>query len=140
MSYGYTKTTNSTFDAAVKEIKDALKDQGFGVISEIDLQAKLKEKLGVDYGKYLILGACDPKSAYEVLQKEKEIGLLLPCNVIVYEDEGQVKISTILPLKALELTGNKEIHDIAIDIEKKLKAAVDEACKEQRQNQTKNVE
>ena len=130
MSYGYTKTTDSTFDTAVQKIKDALKDQGFGVISEIDLQAKLKEKLGVDYGKYLILGACDPKSAYEVLQKEKEIGLLLPCNVIVYEDEGQVKISTILTLKALELTGNKEICDIAIGIEEKLKAAVDEACKE----------
>lgn len=128
MSYGYTKTTNSAFDTAVQKIKDTLKDQGFGVISEIDLQAKLKEKLGVDYGKYLILGACDPKSAYEVLQKEKEIGLLLPCNVIVYEDEGKVKISTILPLKVLELTGNSEIHDIAVEIEERLKNAVDEAC------------
>ncbi len=131
MSYGYTKRASSSFDAAVRKTRDALKEQGFGIISEIDMQAKLKEKLGVEYDRYIILGACDPKSAYAILQKEKEIGLLLPCNVIIYEDEGNVKISTILPLKALEITGNKEVCGIAAEVEAKLKHAVDGACGEE---------
>lgn len=128
MTYGYTKETSDNFDDAVCKIKDALKEQGFGIVMEIDLQAKLREKLGIEYGHYLILGACNPKSAYAVLQKEKEIGLLLPCNIIVYEDDGGIKISTILPLQALEITSNNEIRDIASDVETRLKQAVDKAC------------
>src|SRR5688572_25261293 len=87
ITYGYSRTLDLAYEQAVESTREALKAEGFGVLSEIDIKDKLKEKLGVDFRKYVILGACNPALAYETLQQELEIGLLLPCNVIVYELE-----------------------------------------------------
>ena len=84
MSYGYSKETNLDFNEAVEKTKEELKTEGFGVLTEIDVKKTLKAKLDVDYDDYVILGACNPGFAYKALQAEKEIGLLLPCNVIIY--------------------------------------------------------
>ena len=87
--YGYKKQVDMSYDAAVQNTRDELQKEGFGILTEIDVKATLKKKLDVDYDKYIILGACNPPFAYKALQAEKEIGLLLPCNVIVYEDQGK---------------------------------------------------
>ncbi len=123
--YGYTKKTNLSFQQAVEKIKETLKEQGFGILTEIDVKATLKKKLGVDFENYLILGACNPPLAYKALQTEHEIGLLLPCNVIVYEKEGEVFVSALLPSKALSIVENPELSEVAEKAEEKLKKAVD---------------
>jgi uncharacterized protein (DUF302 family) len=86
--YGYKRTVNLPYERTVERAREALASQGFGVLCEIDLRQKLKEKLGVDFRKYVILGACNPPLAYESLQTELDIGLLLPCNVVVYEEDA----------------------------------------------------
>ena len=123
--YGYTKKTNLSFQQAVEKIKETLKEQGFGILTEIDVKATLKKKLGVDFENYFILGACNPPLAYKALQTEHEIGLLLPCNVIVYEKEGEVFVSALLPSKALSIVDNPELSEVAEKAEEKLKKAVD---------------
>ena len=87
--YGFSKTIDVPYEEAIEKVRAALKEEGFGVLSEIDIQEKLKEKLGVDFRRYVILGACNPPLAYKTLQEELEIGLLLPCNVIVYEADAK---------------------------------------------------
>ena len=94
-NYGISKEVNLTFEQAIEKVKEELKKEGFGVLTEIDVKETLKKKLNVDYDKYIILGACNPNLAYKTLSAEKEIGLLLPCNVIVYEDKGKVIVSAI---------------------------------------------
>ena len=89
--YGFSKTVDIPFDEAIEKTRAALKEEGFGVLSEIDIKEKLKEKLDVDFRRYTILGACNPPLAYKTLQEELQIGLLLPCNVIVYEAEDAKK-------------------------------------------------
>lgn len=107
-AYGLRITTPLPFDDAVTRATDVLKAEGFGVLTTIDMQAKLKEKLGRDMGKYVILGACNPPLADRALQAEPEIGLLLPCNVIVYEQaNGPTVVSAMAPLAALGLVGQK---------------------------------
>ncbi len=123
--YGYTKKTNLSFQQAVEKIKETLKEQGFGILTEIDVKATLKKKLGVDFENYLILGACNPPLAYKALQAEHDIGLLLPCNVIVYEKEGEVFVSALLPSKALSIVDSPELSEVAEEAEEKLKKAVD---------------
>ena len=103
MKYSYTKKVTLPFEEAVTKVKDALGAEGFGVLTEIDVKATMKKKLDVDYENYLILGACNPQFAHKALQAEKEIGLLLPCNVIVYEDNSDVYVSTILPSSAMSV-------------------------------------
>lgn len=123
--YSYKKQINGSFEEVVKKTKEALKNEGFGVLTEIDVKETLKKKLDVDYEDYIILGACNPHFAYKALQAEKEIGLMLPCNVIVYKQDNSVFVSTILPTIAMSSVDNPELKGIAEEVELKLKKVVD---------------
>ena len=125
MSYGYKKKVNLSYAQAVERTKDELKKEGFGVLTEIDVKATLKKKLDVDYENYVILGACNPPFAYQALQSERDIGLLLPCNVIVYEDQGATYVSAIVPTVAMSMVQNEELGSIAVEVEQKLEKVVD---------------
>lgn len=125
MQYGYKKQLNVSFAEAEKKTREELVKEGFGIITEVNAKATFKKKLDVDFDNYIILGACQPKSAYKVLQIDKEIGLLLPCNVIVYEDKGNVYVSAILPSVAMGMVDNLELTPIAKEVEDKLKRVID---------------
>lgn len=125
MDYGYKKQLNTPYVEAVKKTKAGLADEGFGILTEIDVRGTLKKKLNVEYDNYIILGACNPPFAYQALQAEKEIGLLLPCNVIVYEDKGKVFASAILPTVAMGMVDRPGLADIATKVEEKLKKVID---------------
>jgi len=126
MEYGYKKQVNLSFEDAGEKTREELSKEGFGVLTEIDVKATLKKKIDVDYGKYVILGACNPSFAHKALQAEKEIGLLLPCNVIIYEDEGSVFVSAIVPSVAMSMVENKNLSEIAQTVEEKLKKVIDQ--------------
>jgi uncharacterized protein (DUF302 family) len=122
MKYYFEKTLKTDFETAVAKTKEALKSEGFGVLSEIDIHEKLKEKLGVDFRKYKILGACNPAYAYKALQKEDKIGVMLPCNVIIQEiTEGKIEVAAVDPVASMSAIENPGLRDIAGDIQKKLK-------------------
>ncbi|HII72095.1 TPA: DUF302 domain-containing protein [Candidatus Woesearchaeota archaeon] len=123
--YGHKKQIDAGFEETVSRTKEALKAEGFGILTEIDVKATLKKKLDVEWDKYIILGACNPPFAYKALQAEKEIGLMLPCNVIVYEESGRVFVSAILPTQAMGMIDNPELKDIAVQVEEKLKKTID---------------
>lgn len=126
MEYSIQKKTSGTdFPALVQKTKEALAEQGFGILTEIDVQATLKKKLNVDYGQYVILGACNPPLAYQALQAEKEIGLFLPCNVIVYEKNSELYVSAINPTSAMGGIGNELLMAVAVAAEKKLIVALE---------------
>lgn len=124
MSYGYSKEVSMGFDEAVAKTKEELKKEGFGVLTEIDVKKTLKEKIDVDYDNYLVLGACNPQFAHKALQAEKEIGLLLPCNVIVYSKENKTIVSAINPKEAMAVVENAELKTIATEVGEKLKKVV----------------
>ena len=123
--YGYKKEVDSPFDDTVSRTVNQLKAEGFGVLTEIDVQATLKMKLNVDFDKYVILGACNPPFAYQSLQAERDIGLLLPCNVIVYEHDGKTYVSAILPTVAMSMVQNENLRAIAEQVEAKLRKVID---------------
>ncbi|MAZ30186.1 ABC transporter ATP-binding protein [bacterium] len=125
MQYGYAKTVNLPFAEVIEKVTESLAREGFGVLTTIDVKATMKKKLDVEYENYTILGACNPPFAHQALQAEKEIGLLLPCNVIVYEADGAVHLSAILPVVAMSMVENEELKDIASQVEEKLKSAID---------------
>ncbi|MCI0337751.1 MAG: DUF302 domain-containing protein, partial [Acidobacteria bacterium] len=102
-NYGYHRVLDIPWDTGVQRAKEALAAEGFGVLCEIDISQKLKEKLGIDFYRYLILGACNPPLAYQALQEEPDLGLLLPCNVVVYEREGRTVVSAIDADKMLSI-------------------------------------
>ena len=106
-------------------LEASLKNEGFGVLCKIDIQAKLKEKLGVDFPRYVILGACNPPEAYQALQQEIDLGLLLPCNAIVYERDGQVSAGVVDAARMLSIVGNPALEPMARDINERLRRAVD---------------
>jgi uncharacterized protein (DUF302 family) len=119
--YGFGASVDMPYDAAVERTRAALADEGFGVLTEIDVRATLKKKLDVDFRPYIILGACNPPLAHQALTAEREIGLLLPCNVIVYEEsEGRSVVSVMDPEAALGLTGNDAIKPLASDVRARL--------------------
>ena len=120
--YGIGTTVSMSYDRAVEQTKAALAREGFGVLSEIDVSATLKKKLDVEFRPYVILGACNPPLAHRALQVERDLGLLLPCNVIVYaaDDPGQSVVAAMDPVEALELTGNESIRPIAEDVKARL--------------------
>lgn len=124
--YSIRKVVALRYDEAVEKTKEALQQQGFGVLSEIDMKQKLKEKLDVDYKRYLILGACNPPLAYKALQAEPEIGLLLPCNVIVYEiDADHSVVSAVDPNSMLAIVGdNLVVAEVARDARQRLEKAM----------------
>ena len=125
--YSFGRTVEIPFDAAIEKTRAALKDEGFGVLSEIDIKEKLKEKLDVDFRRYTILGACNPSLAYKTLQKELEIGLLLPCNVIVYEadDKNKSVISAVDAKAMLSVVGNNATLDqVAGEVNERLQRVI----------------
>jgi len=122
--YTLTATTNAPFAAAVERVRAELKEEGFGVLSEIDVQATLREKLGAEMEPYLILGACNPPLAHQALTAEAELGALLPCNVVVYERDGVTHVSAIDAERMLSIVGNDELAPIAAQVRDKLAAVV----------------
>ena len=123
--YGFTKELDIPYEAVIEEITAALKNEGFGILTEINIKEKLKEKLGIEFRKYIILGACSPANAYKSLQVEENIGLMLPCNVIVYEKDGKTVLSVIKPATAMQMIDNAELKKIAEHVEDQLKQAFD---------------
>ena len=114
MSYNITRKTSGDFDAVVARVKDALKSEGFGVLTEIDVAETLKTKIGKDFRPYRILGACNPNYAFEALTEEPHIGVMLPCNVIVQRfDNGEVEVSSIDPATAMQSVGNARLEGVA---------------------------
>jgi len=118
--YGLGGKVALTYGEAVEKTKEALKAEGFGVLCEIDVQATLKAKLGVDRSPYVILGACNPTLAHQALEAEPDLGLLLPCNVVVYEDHGQVFVKAIEPGQMLSVVGNPALDPVAKLVREKL--------------------
>ena len=125
VGYGYGRTLELSFETAVQQARDSLKSEGFGVLCEIDIKEKLKEKLGVDFTKYLILGACNPPLAYNALQHEMNIGLLLPCNVIVYEKGGESFVAAIDAAKMMSVVENPALKATAGQVNEKLRRVID---------------
>lgn len=123
--YGFSKTVSVPFDEAVEKTRAALQQEGFGVLTEIDIKEKLKEKLGVNFRRYLILGACNPPLAYETLKEEIDIGLLLPCNVIVYEQNGGTVVSAVDAAKMLSVVGNPKLEATARTVNEKLRRVIE---------------
>ncbi len=112
------------YEQAIEKVTSALKEEGFGVMTEIDVQATLKQKLDVDFRKYVILGACNPSLAHEALGTELEVGLLLPCNVIVYEQEGNTVVSIVDPIKLLNVAKNSDLNKISEDAHARLQRVI----------------
>ena len=126
MSYYFNAVLDCSFDDAITRVTDELKKEGFGILSEIDVQAALKKKLGVDFKKYRILGACNPPYAYQALQVEEKIGTMLPCNVIVLEkDNGQIEVAGVDPVASMQEIANPHLQDIALQIQAKLKKVIE---------------
>lgn len=118
ISYGFKKTVSRPLNETEEQVRGALEKQGFGVLTRIDLQEKFKQKLGVDFRKYLILGACNPPNAYAALQAEEDIGLMLPCNVVLYEPgEGTTTVAVIKPSVAMSMIDNPPLADLAQKVE-----------------------
>jgi uncharacterized protein (DUF302 family) len=126
MSYYFSKTLNLPFDEAVSRVTEELKKEGFGILTDIDVQATLKKKLNVDFRKYRILGSCNPPFAYQALLKEDKIGTMLPCNVIVQEiSGGKVEVAAIDPVASMQAIKNPELQGIAEQVQAKLKKVVE---------------
>jgi len=126
MEYYFNTVLTASFDEAIQLTTEALKSEGFGIISDIDIQAKLNEKLGVSFKKYRILGACNPGYAYKALQAEEKIGTMLPCNVIVIEQaNGQVEVAAVNPISSMMAVQNPELEPVARAVTEKLKKVID---------------
>ncbi len=126
MSYYFNTVLDCSFDEAIARVTDELKKEGFGILSEIDVQAALKKKLDVDYKKYRILGACNPHFAFKALQSEEKIGTMLPCNVIVLEkDNGKIEIAAIDPMASMQAVDNPDLQGIARQVQSKLKKVIE---------------
>jgi uncharacterized protein (DUF302 family) len=126
MSYYFTKIIRLSFDEAVAKVTDDLKKEGFGILTDIDVKATLKKKLDVDFRKYRILGSCNPPFAYQALQAEDKIGLMLPCNVIVQENnDGTVEVSAIDPIASMQAVKNERLSEVAMQVQAKLKKVIE---------------
>ncbi|MDE3741965.1 DUF302 domain-containing protein [Maribacter polysaccharolyticus] len=127
MDYYFNKTfTESTFENVIEKTTEALKKEGFGILTEIDIKATFKKKLDVDFPKYMILGACNPGFAHKALQAENKIGTMLPCNVIVREtDNGEIEVAAVDPMASMMGVENIALAEIAEEVRSKLKKAVD---------------
>ncbi len=124
-AYGLSKELDMPFDDALERVKDALKTEGFGVLTEIDVQDTLKQKLQVDFRKYQIIGACNPPLAHKALQAELQVGLLLPCNVIVYEENDGTTVAAFDPVAAMGLAQNADLEDVAREAKARLRRALE---------------
>ena len=124
MAYGFSKTVNLSYDQTVEKVTDELKREGFGVLTTIDVRETLKKKLNVDFKRYVIFGACNPPFAHQALQAEEEIGLLLPCNVVVYEKGDKTVVSAFDPMTMLKIVDNPGIKSVAAEIQSRLKRVI----------------
>lgn len=125
LEYGFEKRLEgSSFEQAVEQVSEALKAEGFGILTEIDVKATLKKKIDADFRPYLILGACNPSLAHRALQADPHIGLLLPCNVVVQEDDEGVLVSIADPAAMLKLADDAEVEPVAKDAEERLRRAL----------------
>ena len=120
MNYGLSKSLNIPYAKAIEHITEELKKEGFGILTTIDVRDTLNKKLGVDFPPYVILGACNPLFAYQVLQSEIEIGLFLPCNVIIYEKEGKTQVAIFDPMFLSNVISNPKIKEIATTLREKI--------------------
>jgi uncharacterized protein (DUF302 family) len=125
INYGFTKEIDIPYETVIERVRKVLKKEGFGIMTEIDVQKKMKEKLGIDVNKYIILGACNPPNAYKAILIEENIGLMLPCNVIVYEKGGKTVISVIRPTVAMQMIDNAGLQKVSEEVEEKLKKSFD---------------
>lgn len=127
MNFRMTTTVDLPFDRAVERTKEALATEGFGILSEIDVRATLKKKLDVDFRPYVILGACNPPMAHRALTAERDIGVLLPCNVVVYAGDtaNQSVVSAVDPEVSLSRVGNESLRPLATDVKSRLRRALD---------------
>ena len=126
MSYYFAKTLETSFDEAISRVTAALQEQGFGVLTEIDVQATFKKKLDADFQPYRILGACHPQYAYKALQAEDKIGTMLPCNVIVQDiGDGRIEVAAVDPIASMRAVENESLGGIATEIQGKLRAVID---------------
>lgn len=126
MSYHFSKTVSMSFDEAIDKVTEALKENGFGVLTTIDVKTTLKNKIDVDFRPYTILGACNPKFAYQALQSEDKIGAMLPCNVIVQQaDDGRVEVSAVDPVASMQAIDNPALGAIAEQVQGLLKATIE---------------
>jgi len=127
MEYYFSKTITDSFENAIQKVTEALKKEGFGILTEIDLKATLKKKLDVDFYNYTILGACNPPFAYKALLAEDKIGTMLPCNVIVQEKvAGQIEVSAVDPAASMLAVENKGLVEIATEIRDRLKKVIEQ--------------
>lgn len=124
VGYGYGRMMDMPFESAAQRAREALNAEGFGVLCEIDVREKLREKLGVDFTNYLILGACNPPLAHMALQQEVNLGLLLPCNVVVYEKDGKTFVVAIDAAKMLSVVGNAALESVARQVNEKLQRVI----------------
>jgi len=126
MEYYFSAVLNTGFGETVTRVTEALKTEGFGIISEIDMQAKLKEKLGVDFKKYKILGACNPAIAYKALQAEEKVGIMLPCNIVIIDQEnGTTEVAAVHPIASMMAIQNPTLEPLAQEVTEKLKRVID---------------
>lgn len=124
-NYAYRAQLDMPYEQAVEKATTALKEQGFGVLTEIDVKATLKKKLDADFRKYVILGACNPPLAHQALSTQLNIGLLLPCNVIVYEEDGGSVVEILDPIKMMEVAGNQELNPVAQEAQARLRRVIE---------------
>ena len=125
MTYYFQKTLDISFDEAILKVTEELKKEGFGILTEIDVKETLKEKLNVNFRKYRILGACNPPFAYQALQAEDKIGLMLPCNVVVQETpEKKTEVAAIDPVASMQTVDNPELRNVAKEVQRKLKNVI----------------
>ncbi|MBO2544429.1 DUF302 domain-containing protein [Salegentibacter sp. BDJ18] len=126
MSYYFSKVLNDSFDEAIDKVTKELKEEGFGILTEIDVKETFKKKLDVDFRKYRILGACNPKMAHQAISAESKIGTMLPCNVIVQETEdGKTEVSAVDPVASMSAVENHKLGNIAQDVRSKLKTVIE---------------
>jgi uncharacterized protein (DUF302 family) len=127
MAYHYSTQVSKPFNDVVTTVTENLKRQGFGIITSIDMKATLKEKLNVDFREYKILGACNPQFAYKALSADPQIGVMLPCNVVVQQqDNGVVTVSAVNPMETMDKTLSSELKQVATEVSNRLRTAVDE--------------
>ena len=125
MNYGFSKTLDMPFEQAIEKVTSELKREGFGVLTSIDVKETLKQKINVDFKKYTILGACNPPIAHKALQEEEELGLLLPCNVIVYEKDNKTNVSFFDPMVMTWVIDNDNMKPIASEVKEKLQKVLE---------------
>ncbi|MBL7056366.1 DUF302 domain-containing protein [Candidatus Woesearchaeota archaeon] len=124
MEYGIKKEVSISYEGAVQKAREELQKEGFGVLTEIDVKATLKKKLDLDMDNYIILGACNPPLAHQALEAEQDIGLMLPCNVIVYEKDGKVYVSGVRPSAAMSMIENEKLAELASKVEEKMEKVI----------------